>query len=258
MGCSGSGKSTYAQHFFPKATVVSADDYFEEMARRQKRTYREVFDVYELRNAHAQCHERFMKAILNNKAVIIVDNTNVSSKDRHFYIKNAKKFNCEIEMHVFSPWVHGRPQPSFRQIRRYLDICHKRSTHGAPREILESQFDKLEYPCGCFQIKDTTIYNGPIHSISSTTLGGNTNPPKPIKEKQVATHTVSFEIPQKLVLAKDIEFNVKSNGKKLGVLLISKGNIEWVPANNSVKKRRMSWEHFAVMMERIGTIAKIK
>ena len=68
----------------------------------------------------------------------------------------------------------------------------------------------------------------------------------------MATHDISFEIPQKFVLAKDIVFEVKSDRLKLGSLLISKGNIEWVPANHSVKKKRLSWEKFAALMESEG------
>lgn len=78
------------------------------------------------------------------------------------------------------------------------------------------------------------------------------------KEQRLATHDVSFEIPQKFVLAKDVVFDIKSDGSKLGSLLISKGNIEWVPANNSVKKRRLSWEKFAQLMESEGKVARMK
>lgn len=74
----------------------------------------------------------------------------------------------------------------------------------------------------------------------------------------MATHDVSFEIPQKFVLAKDVEFDIKSNGSKIGTLLISKGNVEWIPASNSVKKRRLSWEKFAALMETQGKVARIK
>jgi hypothetical protein len=74
----------------------------------------------------------------------------------------------------------------------------------------------------------------------------------------MAAHDVSFEIPQKFVLAKDIEFEVKSDGIKLGTLLISKGNVEWIPANNSVKKRRVTWEKFAELMETEGKVTRIK
>ena len=74
----------------------------------------------------------------------------------------------------------------------------------------------------------------------------------------MATHSISFEIPAKFLLAKDVVFDVKSDGAKLGSLLISKGNIEWVPANHSVKKRRLTWEKFAELMETKGKVAIIK
>lgn len=73
----------------------------------------------------------------------------------------------------------------------------------------------------------------------------------------MASHDISFTIPQKMALAKDIEFSVKSDGKKLGTLLISKGNIEWVPASNSVKKHRLTWERFAALMADVGSEARI-
>lgn len=74
----------------------------------------------------------------------------------------------------------------------------------------------------------------------------------------MATHDVTFEIPQKVLLAKDMVFEVKSNGAKLGSLLISKGNIEWVPANHSVRKQRLTWEKFAALMESEGKVARMK
>ncbi|GAB3189116.1 hypothetical protein [Hydrogenophaga aquatica] len=71
-------------------------------------------------------------------------------------------------------------------------------------------------------------------------------------------HDVTVAIPQKLVLSKDVEFEVKSDGKLLGNLLISKGNIEWRPAKASVNKLRLSWERFAALMSEEGSNAKIK
>jgi len=47
----------------------------------------------------------------------------------------------------------------------------------------------------------------------------------------------------------DFEVIVKHNNSKLGTLLISKGNIEWLPKGNSVNKKRMSWVKFAEFME---------
>ncbi|MFA5372418.1 MAG: hypothetical protein WC053_08200 [Sideroxydans sp.] len=72
------------------------------------------------------------------------------------------------------------------------------------------------------------------------------------------THNVTFDIPQKMVLAKDVEFNIKSGGSKLGTLLVSKGNVEWIPSSNSVNKYRLSWEKFAALMETQGRNKKIK
>jgi hypothetical protein len=56
----------------------------------------------------------------------------------------------------------------------------------------------------------------------------------------MATHAIAFTIPQKVVLAKDIKFEVKSDSKKIGSLLISKGNIEWVPASNKINKQHLT------------------
>jgi len=74
----------------------------------------------------------------------------------------------------------------------------------------------------------------------------------------MAVHTISFEIPEKMVLSKDVKFDIKSNNSKLGTLLISKGNIEWIPANNSANKHRLTWEAFAELIETKGKAAKIK
>lgn len=65
-------------------------------------------------------------------------------------------------------------------------------------------------------------------------------------------HEVTLDIATKFVLHKDIKIDVKNSEGKLGSLLVSKGNIEWVPAGNSVNKRRLSWARFAQLMELEG------
>lgn len=70
------------------------------------------------------------------------------------------------------------------------------------------------------------------------------------------THDISFEIPAKFALAKDVVFDIKSDGSKLGSILISKGNIEWKPAKAVTTKYRMSWEKFAQFMEEHGKHVK--
>lgn len=54
-------------------------------------------------------------------------------------------------------------------------------------------------------------------------------------------HEVTLDISTKFVLHKDVSINVKKVGQKPGTTLISKGNIEWLPARNSVNKKRLSW-----------------
>ncbi|GFE60781.1 hypothetical protein [Geobacter sp. AOG2] len=71
-------------------------------------------------------------------------------------------------------------------------------------------------------------------------------------------HQVSLNLNEKMVLHKDVEIEVKQDGSKLGTLLISKGNIEWLPAGNSVKKHRLTWKKFAELMEEQGKPAKVK
>lgn len=69
---------------------------------------------------------------------------------------------------------------------------------------------------------------------------------------------VTLDISTKFVLHKDVQIEVKTDGKKLGTLLVSKGNIEWLPAGNSVNKRRLTWKKFAELMEQQGSPARTK
>lgn len=70
-------------------------------------------------------------------------------------------------------------------------------------------------------------------------------------------HEVTLDISTKFVLHKDVKIDVKKDGRKLGTALVSKGNIEWVPAGNSVNKKRLSWVKFAELMEGHGRDVRI-
>jgi hypothetical protein len=71
-------------------------------------------------------------------------------------------------------------------------------------------------------------------------------------------HEVLMELNEKVVLHKDIKIEVRKDKVKLGTVLVSKGNIEWLPANNSVNKHRLTWAKFAELMEDHGKNAKAK
>ena len=71
-------------------------------------------------------------------------------------------------------------------------------------------------------------------------------------------HEVTLDIATKFVLHKDVKIEVKTDAGKLGTLLISKGNVEWLPSGNSVNKKRLSWSKFAELMEAQGKAVKVK
>lgn len=71
-------------------------------------------------------------------------------------------------------------------------------------------------------------------------------------------HEVRAKIDTKVVAHKDLEIVVRTDTGKLGTLLISKGNVEWLPKGNYVNKRRLSWSKFAEFMEEHGRPVKIK
>ncbi|KUM02193.1 hypothetical protein KIF53_16985 [Chromobacterium subtsugae] len=71
-------------------------------------------------------------------------------------------------------------------------------------------------------------------------------------------HEVTLNLQEKIILHKDVEFEIKLDGAKLGTLLISKGNIGWLPSGNSINKKRMTWKRFAEIMEHEGTPVRSK
>lgn len=162
VGCSGSGKSTYAQSQFPKALVVSADHYFENLATISGKAFEDVWNFWELGAAHRQCLQRFLNAISENYPVVIVDNTNVRMADRQRYIKKATELGCETELHVFSPWLHGEPPPTQKQIRSYVKLCQQRNVHGVKLETVDQQFYNLDLPSGIYSPGKSPNYLRPM------------------------------------------------------------------------------------------------
>jgi len=71
-------------------------------------------------------------------------------------------------------------------------------------------------------------------------------------------HEVSIELATKFVLHKDVKIEVRNDEGKLGTLLVSKGNIEWLPSGNSVNKKRLSWAKFSELMESEGKAVTVK
>ncbi|MFC3207383.1 hypothetical protein [Aquamicrobium soli] len=74
-------------------------------------------------------------------------------------------------------------------------------------------------------------------------------------------HEIHLETNVNQVVNKDVTITVKTGTKaklnKLGSLLISKGNIEWIPAKNSANKYRMSWADLGKLIAENGKQVKI-
>ena len=71
------------------------------------------------------------------------------------------------------------------------------------------------------------------------------------------SHTVKLNLDTNLV-SQDVSIEVNGKDGKLGKLLISKGNIEWLPSKNSVHKHRLSWTKFAALMQETGKSVRSK
>ena len=57
-------------------------------------------------------------------------------------------------------------------------------------------------------------------------------------------HKVTLALNTNVVINKDVEFTIKHDGRTLGRLLISKGNLEWLPAGNKKTGFRFLWADF--------------
>lgn len=64
----------------------------------------------------------------------------------------------------------------------------------------------------------------------------------------MATHKINMSIPSKMVINSDVEFDIFSDDKKLGTLKVSKGTLDWVPANWS-NHIQVSWEKFDELLK---------
>lgn len=75
-------------------------------------------------------------------------------------------------------------------------------------------------------------------------------------------HEVSAKFHTKVMTHKDLEIEVKTKTNegttKLGTLLISKGNIEWLPKGNHVNKKQRTQVKFAELMQTEGTTVRAR
>lgn len=147
VGASGSGKTTYVRRHYPTAAVVSADLFFEQLAKDTNSTYRDVWDVQLLAMAHRNCQEEFLRLLMSGAELIAVDNTNIRSRDRKIYMILARSFDYDVELVV---------------LPNDLESCYARQQHGVPKERLARQIHQQRLAPGIYRYVNTTEYVAPI------------------------------------------------------------------------------------------------
>ena len=64
-------------------------------------------------------------------------------------------------------------------------------------------------------------------------------------------HEINVTVPAQSIKNADMEIVIDADGRRFGRVKISRGSIDWVPANGTVT-RRLSWEKFAQLMDEHG------
>jgi hypothetical protein len=70
----------------------------------------------------------------------------------------------------------------------------------------------------------------------------------------MANHKIYMKQPKEVILGKDVQFLIKRNGKKLGELHLSQGNLEWVPAGSKTKTYRLRWAQVSTLFKEQGRL----
>jgi hypothetical protein len=70
----------------------------------------------------------------------------------------------------------------------------------------------------------------------------------------MANHKIYMKQPKEVILGKDVQFLIKRNGKKLGELHLSQGNLEWVPSGSKTKTYRLRWAQVSTLFKEQGRL----
>ena len=136
VGIPGSGKSyftnNYIKQYGGEYIICSADHHFENLAAKHKAELEAAgdpeaanapgykFEFMQLRQAHMNCQAKYKSALHQGIPLIIVDNTNITNKERHFYVQEGLAAGYNVELKVFPKDENA------------VKLAASRNTHGVP------------------------------------------------------------------------------------------------------------------------------
>lgn len=133
IGLPGSGKSTKAKElvneYAPWDSIIhSTDDYFMKDGVYDFRP--NLLGVFHKRNLEA-----FKESIASGLSCVVVDNTNIRSRDRKPYVAAARSGGYEVEELVIGEFTED-----------FAKVCFSRNAHGVPFEAIMKMASKIQLP----------------------------------------------------------------------------------------------------------------
>jgi len=71
------------------------------------------------------------------------------------------------------------------------------------------------------------------------------------------SHEVTLQLKPIQVKNRDVEVSIKKKGKKIGSILISKGNVVWMPSGKQVRGYQLTWDELQNLMRDEGKEVRV-
>lgn len=167
-GFPGSGKSTKINALLAKYGgdhdhIFSTDNYFIPVAQQKKRRgehvppdaetqeYRSNWRVEKLGAAHAHNFQEFQYAVDLGISPVIVDNTNITTRDFKHYAEYADKAGYTVKLEEpDSPWWNeARPlladkKFNAKKLEDFASVLARRNTHGVPLATIQKMIGRWQ------------------------------------------------------------------------------------------------------------------